>query len=74
MHLKRDVWLLSRDSNVIMGDIDALMDAITIVISANTRNKGRHQCKNLFSASCLTCQVTPKGFQAEMRLARICVV
>lgn len=57
-----------------MGDIDALMDAITIVISANASNKGEAWCSNLFSTSRLTCQVTPKWFQPEMCFTRVCVV
>lgn len=66
MHLKQDVWLLLHNTNVIMGDIDTLINAITIVSSANATNKGRRRRGKLVPISPLTCQVTAKWFQTQM--------
>lgn len=51
----RNIWLLSHDGNRIMGDIVALMEPITIVISPNVTKMPRHWCSKPFYISPVTC-------------------
>lgn len=51
------MWLLLHDSNFIMGDTVALIEPITMVISANvTEKNARHWCKSFYTSP-VTCLI-----------------